>query len=126
MRKTSPGKKVAYTSKRSEGSRKAWETIRKKQADRTGKFKALAKQVAAIVKDRQWESEKIKHLKEASRKAALNTCVNCGDNRPYVLHKHHVEPEGGALVMLCANCHDVVRRAGLKELKEARDRAKWN
>ncbi len=78
--------------------------------------------MAAIIREKQWELGKVAYLKKISKGAIENKCVNCGDDRPYVLQKHHADPEGEVLVSLCANCHDIVRRAGLEELKEARDR----
>ncbi len=102
-------------------SDKAWETMRNaspgKKAAYTRKRRQSAKEAAKIGTHRQWEPGKVRHLKGQSKNVAPNTCINCGDNRPYVLHKHHVEPEEETLVTLCANCHDIVRRAGLKELK---------
>lgn len=94
MRNKSPGKKAAYTKKRKEGARKA----------------------VAKVKNKQWELEKVEYLKALKEKAIPNTCVVCGDNRPFVLQVHHADPERKIEVILCANCHDTVRRGTLENL----------
>jgi cytochrome c553 len=100
MRNTSPGKKAAYTKKRKEGARKA----------------------AAKVKNKQWEPKKVAYLKTLKEKANSNACVVCGDNRPFVLQKHHAHPEKKSVVTLCANCHDTVRRGTLEDLIKANKR----
>jgi hypothetical protein len=56
---------------------------------------------------------------EVKEKAMPDTCVVCGDSRPFVLQVHHADPEKKIEVMLCANCHDTVRRGTFGDLREA-------
>ncbi|MEO0128563.1 MAG: hypothetical protein ABIL44_12560 [candidate division WOR-3 bacterium] len=97
MRSKSPGVKAAYTKKRKKGARKA----------------------AAEIQNKQWDSEKVNYLKELQKKAISGRCIVCGDSRPYVLHSHHVDRDTNEVVILCANCHDTVRRGTLENLKAA-------
>ncbi len=97
MRNKGPGTKSAYTKKRKEGARKA----------------------AVKVKNKQWEIEKVEYLKALKEKAMPDTCVVCGDSRLFVLQVHHADPEKKIEVMLCANCHDTVRRGTFGDLREA-------
>jgi hypothetical protein len=100
MRNKGPGKKAAYTKKRKEGARKA----------------------VAKVKNKQWELEKVEYLKVLKEKARPNTCIVCGDSRPFVLQVHHADPERKTEVILCANCHDTVRRGTFEDLRKAHER----
>jgi hypothetical protein len=104
-------------------AKKAWDTMRnkppaKKAADtrkrKTGAIKATGK-----VKIINWQTGKVNYLKALNKKAIPGVCIVCGDNRQYVLHRHHADTEKKTIVILCANCHDTVRRADLGELKEA-------
>ena len=107
-------------------AKKAWETMRSKgpgvKAGYTKRRKEGAKKAAAKVKNRQWEPEKVEYLKELKEKAISNSCVVCGDSRPFVLQVHHVCPEKNIEAILCANCHDTVRRGTLENLREAHKR----
>jgi NAD-dependent SIR2 family protein deacetylase len=102
---------------------KAWETMRSKlpavKARYTINRQTAAKNVAARVKAKQWEPEKVKYLTQLKGKATPNTCVVCGDSRPFVLQIHHVDPKREVEVTLCANCHDIVRRSTLENLTNA-------
>lgn len=114
-------------------AKKAWETMRSKspgiKAKYTKRRKQGAKQVAQKIKDKQWESEKIEYLLKLKEESNSNACVVCSESRSIVLQNHHVDPEGKTLVKLCANCHDVVRRGTLEDLKKAHgetgNEAKW-
>ena len=107
-------------------AQKAWETMRSKspgiKANYTKKRKDGAKKIAAKVKSKQWEPEKVEYLKELKEKAIPNTCIICGDSRPFVLQVHHSDPEKKIETILCANCHDTVRRGTLGDLKKARNK----
>ncbi len=102
---------------------KAWQTMRGKgpgtKAVYTKKRKKGAKKAAAKVKEKQWELEKVEFLKALKEKAIPDTCVVCGDSRPFVLQVHHADPEKKIEVILCANCHDTVRRGSIDDLKNA-------
>lgn len=100
MRSESPGKKAAYTKKRKETARK----------------------VAAIVKTKQWEPRKVKYLKTLKEKAIADTCIVCGNSEQHVLQVHHADREKKIEVILCANCHDIVRRGNYDELRKAHKR----
>jgi len=104
-------------------AKKAWETMRGKgpgtKAAYTKKRKAGARKAAAKVKNKQWEPEKVKYLKALKEKANPDRCIVCGDSRPFVLQVHHVDPEKKIEVVLCANCHDTVRRGTLEDLRKA-------
>jgi hypothetical protein len=106
---------------------KAWDTMRSRtpaeKAAATKKRKAGAKKAAEQVKNKQWDSEKVRFLNALKDKARGGACIVCGDDRQYVLQNHHPNPEKEATVKLCANCHDTVRRGTLKDLTAARDRA---
>jgi len=101
---------------------KAWETIKNKppavRAGYTIRRKAGAKKAAAQVKGKQWQPEKVEYLKELREKATANTCVVCGDSRQFVLQIHHADPKKEIEVILCANCHDTVRRGTLDNLRD--------
>ena len=97
MKSKSPGIKAAYTKRRKRGAKKA----------------------AAKVKSKQWEPEKVEFLKELKTNAIPNTCAVCGDSRPFVLQVHHVDIEKEIEITLCANCHDIVRRGTIEDLKKA-------
>ncbi len=105
---------------------KAWETMRSKspgiKAAYTKRRKAGAKKVAANVKSKQWEPEKVEFLKRLKRNAIPNTCAVCGNSRPFVLQVHHADPERKTEVILCANCHDTVRRGTFEDLRKAHER----
>jgi cytochrome c553 len=81
-----------------------------------------ARKAVAKVKNKQWEPKKVAYLKTLREKATSNACVVCGDNRPFVLQKHHADPEKKSVVTLCANCHDTVRRGTLEDLIKANKR----
>jgi len=102
---------------------KAWETMRKKpprtKAIYTKHRRAGAKKAADKAKGRQWEPEKVRYLKELRGNAVLNTCIVCGDSRQFVLQTHHADRKREVEVMLCANCHDTVRRGTLEDLENA-------
>ena len=53
---------------------------------------------------------------------ADNICVVCDDSRPFVLQVHHADPERKTKVILCANCHDTVRRGTFEDLWKAHER----
>jgi len=96
MKNASPGKKAQYTRNRKLGAKKA---VKK-------------------VLDKNFREEKVDFL--LSIKAGVKKCcVVCKDAREYVLQEHHVDKEKKHTRWVCANCHDTIRRAGLKELKEA-------
>jgi DNA-directed RNA polymerase subunit M/transcription elongation factor TFIIS len=109
-------------SKKSSAARKAWKTMRRKssgiKAVYTKKRKEGAKKAAAKIKNKQWEPEKVAYLKKLNEKASPNTCIVCGENRPLALQKHHADPERKTIVILCANCHDIIRRGTLEDLKK--------
>lgn len=98
MNSASAGKKAHYTRRRGEGARKAGKKVQEKQ----------------------WEPEKVKYLSELGRESTPNVCVVCSDDRPIVLHDHHLAPQSERTIKLCANCHDIVRRGTLKDLKQTR------
>lgn len=98
MKGASPAKKAHYTRRRQEGGGKAGKKAQKKQ----------------------WEPEKVKYLSELARESTPNTCVVCGNDRPIVLHDHHLAPQSERTIKLCANCHDIVRRGTLENLEQAR------
>jgi hypothetical protein len=102
---------------------KAWESMRSKspavKAHYATNRQTAAKKVAARIKAKQWEPEKVKYLHQLRGKATPNTCVVCGDSRPFVLQIHHVDPKREIEVILCANCHDIVRRSTLANLTNA-------
>jgi len=105
-------------------AKKAWETMKGKgsgkKAAYTRKRKEGARKAAAKVKNKQWEPEKVKYLKVLLKEKAIsNRCIVCGDSRWFVLQGHHMGPEKKIKVVLCANCHDTVRRGTLEDLKEA-------
>ena len=89
------------------------------KAKYTKKRKEAAKKAASKVKNKQWEPEKIKFLLGLKNNSDQSTCIVCGDSRPIVLQAHHVDPKREDVVKLCANCHDVVRRGTLEDLKKA-------
>lgn len=104
---------------------KAWITMRNKspeiQEDYKRRRKAGAGKAVLKVKNKQWESEKVEYLKELMQKATPNACIVCDDKRPYVLQKHHADPLRTIEVKVCANCHDIIRRANFENLKNAHD-----
>lgn len=100
MRNKGPGRKAAYTKKRRKGALKA----------------------ASKLKNKQWEPEKVNYLQVLNEKAVPKTCVVCGDNRPFVLQIHHADPERKIEVIMCANCHDTVRRGTLEDLKKSHNK----
>ena len=103
-------------------AKKAWQTMRSKspgiKSHYTRKRKYGAKKAATKVKLKQWEPEKVEYLKAIKEKALPNTCIVCGNNRPFVLQVHHADPEKKIEVILCANCHDTVRRGTFEDLKK--------
>ena len=104
--------------------KKAWETRMSKapgqKAATTKKIKKVAKIIAEKIKNRQWEPEKVEYLKALKECETPGTCVVCGDRREYVLQEHHADRDRTIKVILCANCHDTIRRTDLDELKKAR------
>jgi hypothetical protein len=104
-------------------AQKAWETMRNQSSSRkavyTKKRKKSAKKAAEKLKNRQWELAKVKYLKMLKERTISNRCVVCGDNRPFVLQIHHADPDKKIEVILCANCHDTVRRGTFEDLKKA-------
>jgi hypothetical protein len=104
-------------------AQKAWETMRSKgpatKAAYTKKRKEGARKAAAKVKNKQWELEKVEYLKALKEKAMSDTCIVCGDSRPFVLQVHHADPEKKIEVILCENCHDTVRRGAFGDLRKA-------
>jgi len=113
---------------RSQAASKAWETMKNKsigrKANYTKRRKAGAKKAVIKVKNKQWNSEKVKYLKELKKDAISNTCVVCNDGTSFVLQCHHADPDKKIIVKLCANCHDTVRRGTLDDLKKAYKRNK--
>jgi len=107
-------------------AQKAWETMRNKssgeKAAHTKKRKEGARKAATKVKNKQWEFEKVEYLKVLKEKACPNICVVCDDSRPFVLQVHHADPERKTKVILCANCHDTVRRGTFEDLWKAHER----
>jgi len=96
-------------------AQKAHDTRRRREA---------AGKAAKKVQSKQWEPEKVKYLSELARESTPNTCVVCGDDRPIVLHDHHLAPQGERRIKLCANCHDIVRRGTLEDLKQAQRKSR--
>ena len=105
---------------------KAWETMREKspaaQAVDTKNRKYGAIKAIAAVLEVNFERAKKEYLERLNRKATGGKCINCGDSRPSVLQKHHTDPKKKIEVILCANCHDIVRRGTLADLKDAHKR----
>ncbi len=103
-------------------AKKAWETMRQKspakKARDTMRRQKGAKKGAQKIKGKQWEQEKIEHLYALESKVKKETCIVCNDNRKIVLQDHHIKPNDNHTVKLCANCHDIVRRGTLEDLKE--------
>jgi predicted HNH restriction endonuclease len=111
-------------SERTRRAKKAWETMKSKgpggKAHDTRRRKEGARKAVINIKAVQWENEKVELLKKWGEKAIPDTCIVCGDSRPFVLQEHHVEPESKTLVKLCANCHDLLRRSkDINDLVEA-------
>ena len=46
--------------------------------------------------------------------------INKPEDWEYVLQEHHADRDRTIKVILCANCHDTIRRTDLDELKKAR------
>ncbi len=119
------GKKYNFGKSSAESAKKAWRTMNSnspaKKAWYTRRRKQGAKKGAQKIKNNQWLPEKVDYLLFLDRQASQNTCVVCGDNRYLVLQSHHVEPRRIETVNLCANCHDLVRRGTLSDLKKAHD-----
>jgi len=114
MTEKSPAKKAWETMNSASAGKKAHYTQRRREAARKGGKK---------VQEKQWKPEKVEYLWELARESTPNTCVVCGDDRPIVLHDHHLAPQGERTIKLCANCHDIVRRGTLEELRKARSRS---
>jgi len=108
-------------------AKKAWETMNSasagKKAHYTRRRREAARKAAKKVQSKQWEPEKVKYLSELARESTPNTCVVCGDDRPTVLQDHHVARQSDRTTKLCANCHEIVRRGTLGELRQARSRS---
>lgn len=106
---------------------KAWETMKSaspaKRAHYTRRRKEAGSKVGKRVQDKQWTPDKAKYLSELDRESTPNTCVVCGDDRPTVLQDHHVARQSDRTIKLCANCHEIVRRGTLEELRKARSRS---
>jgi len=93
-------------------------TRRRKSAGKKAAVTKRAKKVAAMVKDRQWEPKKVKYLLGLIEKAISDKCIVCGESRPAVLQVHHVDRDRKIKAKLCANCHDIIRRGTVDELKK--------
>jgi predicted HNH restriction endonuclease len=110
-------------SERARRAKKAWETMKSKdpggKAHDTRRRKEGARKAVIKIEAIQWEPKKMELLKKWGEEAIPDTCIICGDSRPFVLQEHHLEPDGERLVKLCANCHDLVRRStDIKDLEE--------
>ena len=102
---------------RIEAGEKAWKT--RTQRKDTEKASAAGKKAWRKIYDNQFDPEKVAYLVKQSIRAKPDTCVVCGDSRPVVLQNHHANRKKTIEVKLCANCHDIVRRGILKDLKKA-------
>ena len=106
-----------------ERAKKAWETMRSKSAGEKANYtknrKIGARKTVEKIKRNNFQPEKIGYLLELKVKSNPETCVVCGDTRPIVLQTHHVNPERVDTVKMCANCHDIIRRGTLEDLKVA-------
>ena len=106
-----------------ERAKRAWETMRSKspgeKANYTRNRKIGARNAIEKTKQINFQPEKIAYLLDLNMKSNPETCVVCGDTRSIVLQTHHVDPEKTNTVKLCANCHDVVRRGTLEDLRVA-------
>lgn len=115
---------IEEVNERARRVKKAWETMKNKgpggKAHDTRRRKEGARKAVIKIKAIQWEPERVELLKKWGKEAIPDTCIVCGDSRPFVLQEHHLEPESETLVKLCENCHDTVRRStDIKDLEEA-------
>ncbi len=76
MRAASPENKAHYARKRSDGGKKAWETIKRKKASRQRAFREVGKRVAAIIREKQWEPGKVAE-KEKNKVESIKGVKSC-------------------------------------------------
>jgi len=64
-----------------------------------------------------WAPGKVAFLEGRLGAVKPGACVVCGDARPKVLQDHHYKRFSRETCVLCANCHDLVRRGTIEDLK---------